>query len=101
MPSATVTSKGQITIPVEVRTKLGLTSGVKVDFWETAAGDFLIRPRTGSIKDMYGILRRLGYVPEGSPLTIEEMDEAIAEHVAELDDATRSDAAPKNNEEAA
>jgi len=101
MRSATVTSKGQITVPVEVRRKLGLTPGVKVDFWETATGDYLLRPRTGSIKDMYGILQRLGYVPEGKPLTNEEMDDAIAEHVAELDDATRSNASQPGDVEAA
>lgn len=32
MSTATVTSKGQITIPVEIRTKLDLQTGDRVDF---------------------------------------------------------------------
>jgi len=32
MPSSVVTSKGQITIPVEVRQRLGLATGHRVDY---------------------------------------------------------------------
>ena len=32
MPAATLTSKGQITIPLAVRTALGLHAGTRVDF---------------------------------------------------------------------
>jgi antitoxin PrlF len=32
MPSSTITSKGQITVPLEVRTRLGLKPGDRVDF---------------------------------------------------------------------
>ena len=87
MRSATVTSKGQITVPVEVRRKLGLTPGVKVDFWETATGDYLLRPRTGSIKDMYGCLAGLD-----APKTNRELNELLSDYEAELDDATKSNA---------
>jgi antitoxin PrlF len=38
MPSATITSKGQITIPIEVRKKLGLKAGTRIDFFETEDG---------------------------------------------------------------
>ena len=92
MPSATVTAKGQITIPVKVRKALGLTSGAQVDFYEVEPGEFVLRAKTGSIKDLEGCLAHL--VPPGTPpMTIEEMDEAVLDQAAELDRATMSDAA--------
>ena len=78
MPSATVTSKGQITIPIQVRTALGLKAGDRVDFVEIEAGQFAIKPRTASIRDLEGCIPKLDYVP-----TIEEMDEAILDAAAE------------------
>ena len=90
MPSAAVNSKGQITMPIEVRKSLDLKAGDKVSFFQTVHGDYLIQRDTGSIMDMKGILKRLGYVPEGRTVSIEEMDQAIADHVAELDRKTMS-----------
>lgn len=78
MPTAKVTSKGQITIPVEVRKALGLKPGDVVTFFEFERGLFAIRPRTGSIHDLEGCVPKLDYVP-----TIEEMNEAVADAVAE------------------
>ena len=87
MPTATVTSKGQITIPIEVRHALGLDAGDKIDFFEIEKGQFTMIPRTGSIMEMRGCVPKLDHTP-----TIEEMDEAVRRHVARLDDETRSDA---------
>lgn len=78
MPTATMTSKGQITIPIQVRTALGLDAGDKIDFVEIEKGQYTIRPRTSSIRDLEGCIPRLDYVP-----TIKEMDEAIHAAVAE------------------
>ena len=78
MPSATLTSKGQVTIPVQVRTALGLESGDKIDFFEIEKGQYAIRPRTASIRDLEGCVAKLDYVP-----TIEEIDEAILDAAAE------------------
>jgi AbrB family looped-hinge helix DNA binding protein len=78
MPSATLTSKGQITIPIKVRTALGLDTGDKIDFVEIEKGQFAIKPRTASIRDLEGCVPRLNYVP-----TIEEMDQAVLDAVAE------------------
>jgi AbrB family looped-hinge helix DNA binding protein len=87
MPTATVTSKGQITIPIEVRNALGLDAGDKIDFFEIEKGQYAMIPRTGSIMEMRGCVPKLDHTP-----TIEEMDEALRRHVARLDDETRSDA---------
>jgi antitoxin PrlF len=99
MPAATVTSKGQITIPIEVRKKLGLKSGDKIDFFATADGDYLFQPRTGSIMEMKGILKRLGFVQEGRTVSIEEMDQAVSDYAAKLDRATMSDFVEDNSDD--
>jgi AbrB family looped-hinge helix DNA binding protein len=87
MPTAKVTSKGQITIPVKVRKVLGLRPGTQVDFRETAKGEFIFRAKTGSIRDLRGCLTGFDV-----PKTDEEMNEIIHRRAAELDAATKSDA---------
>ena len=42
MPVATLTSKGQITVPQAVRMSLGLESGDKVDFVADATGGYSV-----------------------------------------------------------
>ena len=91
MPTAKVTSKGQITIPIEVRKALKLKAGDKIDFFPTEDGKYAFVPKTGSIMDMKGILQKMGYAPLGYPPTIEQMDQDILDHAAELDRATMSD----------
>jgi antitoxin PrlF len=91
MPTATVTSKGQITIPIEVRKSLALKAGDKIDFFEAEDGKFAFQPKTGSIMEMKGILQKMGYAPLGHAPSIEEMDEAILDTAAELDRASMSD----------
>ena len=78
MPTATVTSKGQITIPIQVRKALGLDAGDKIDFVEIEKGQFLLKPKTASIRDLEGCVPKLNYVP-----TIEEMKEAVLDAAAE------------------
>jgi len=91
MPTATITSKGQITIPVEVRKKLGLKAGDRINFFEDENGKYSFEPKTGSIMDMKGILRSMGYVSEGVSVSLEEMNQAVLDRAAMLDRATRSD----------
>jgi antitoxin PrlF len=93
MPTATITSKGQITIPIEVRKSLKLKAGDKIDFFETEDGQYAFRPKTGSIMEMKGILQKMGYAPLGYTPSIEDMDQAILDYAAELDEATMSDEA--------
>ncbi|HEY5225044.1 MAG TPA: AbrB/MazE/SpoVT family DNA-binding domain-containing protein [Microbacteriaceae bacterium] len=73
MPAATVTSKGQITIPIDVRHKLGLDVGDRVQFVELDDGGYQLVPATASISALKGIVPSHGKV-----VTLDEMDEAIA-----------------------
>lgn len=93
MPSATVTSKGQITIPIEVRRALRLETGDRIDFHKIEDGAYILRPRNRSIMELEGCLP----LPDHT-ITTEEMNQAILDHAAELDARTRSNAsgaAPK------
>lgn len=74
MATATVTSKGQITIPAETRERLRLKVGSKIDFVENRDGEIVLRPRRGDIRKLKELLNYTG-----STVTLEEMDDAIAE----------------------
>jgi AbrB family looped-hinge helix DNA binding protein len=73
MTTAAVTTKGQITIPIEVRVKLGIKPGDRVLFLENEKGEVVLKPKTGSLMDVRGMLKWTG-----KPATIEEMNEVIA-----------------------
>lgn len=78
MSTAKVTSKGQITIPAETRARLRLVPGSKVDFVQNAAGETVLRPKTGDIRRVKGIIKY-----DGPPVSIEDMDQAIREAAAD------------------
>lgn len=73
-----MTSKGQLTVPVEVRRRLGLKPGSRVSFVPTEDGSYELRVKTGSPSDLKGILH--GRVPT---VSLEQMDEAIAHGAAD------------------
>ena len=73
MTIATITSKGQVTIPKEIRDALTLNSGDKLEFEVNDRGDLLVRPVTRSVSDVFGRLQR----SRPSAVTIEEMNRAI------------------------
>lgn len=56
MPSATLRSKGRITVPIQVRNALRLTFGDRVDFVEMGEGRFLVVPITGSVRELKGLV---------------------------------------------
>ena len=75
----TITSKGQTTVPKEVRDFLGLGEGAQVE-WILEDGKATVKPRTLRAVDLAGIL---GPPPNGRTATIEDMNEAIGQAVAE------------------
>ena len=73
MTTATLTSKGQITIPIEVREALGVDAGDRVEFVEVAPGryEFLAATRSvTALKGMFGKPRKA--------VSVEEMNAVIA-----------------------
>lgn len=73
MSTATITSKGQITIPAVVRTALGVQVGDRVEFVEVEPGRFELIAATQSVTALKGLIRK-----PASPVTIEAMNQAIA-----------------------
>lgn len=75
MATATMTSKGQITVPKEVRDDLGLVAGSKLMFVKLRGSQYRLIARTGSVDDFIGIL----HDPTDQALSIAEINDAIAE----------------------
>ena len=73
MPIATLTSKGQITLPISVRNALGLSAGAQVDFLPVD-GSFVLVPVRSDVASLKG--RFAGRVKK--PVSIDAMNEAIA-----------------------
>ena len=78
MIEAKMTSKGQITVPKDVRMKLNLKPGDRVRFVIEADGRVRLWPAKRDISELVGVLPKPRRV-----VSIEEMDEAIARAVAE------------------
>jgi antitoxin PrlF len=73
MPSATLTSKGQLTLPKPIRDLLHLGAGDRVDFVVKDDGAVVLRPATADVRELKGLLHRRGI----KPLSAKEM-KAIA-----------------------
>ena len=74
MPTATLTSKGQITIPLALRAALGLHPGSRLDFIREDGGFRAVPVHSGTPTSLKG--RFKGRV--AAPVSLAEMDEAIA-----------------------
>jgi AbrB family looped-hinge helix DNA binding protein len=73
MATATVTSKGQITLPKTVREGLGVDAGDKVEFIETEPGVFKVMAATRDVRDLKGVIPK-----PAKPVTLEQMGRVIA-----------------------
>ena len=71
--SATVSSKGQVVIPADVRQRLGLVQGSVLRFVLDADGVRLL-PATGDVRRLKGRL-----APPATPVTVDDMNRAVAE----------------------
>ena len=78
MASSTITSKGQITIPIEIRRRLGLRSGDRLEFLFGSHGEVIVRPKRVRLESLFGILQK----PGQRALTVREMDEAVRKSAA-------------------
>jgi AbrB family looped-hinge helix DNA binding protein len=74
MPVATLTSKGQVTIPKEVRDLLALQPGDRICFEVRADGGVEVRAQTRDLMSLFGTIK-----PEKKGVTIEQMKRDTAE----------------------
>lgn len=78
MPIATLTSKGQITLPQAVRTALGLESGDKVDFVPEPGGGFRIQALRRDVRELKGLFSGRA----NGPVSVDDMTAAVEAEVA-------------------
>ena len=74
---SSITAKGQATIPKPIRDYLGLKPGDRIKFFMHPNGSVVLLPKL-PVTALRGIVK-----PRRPPVTIEEMDEAIASGAAE------------------
>jgi AbrB family looped-hinge helix DNA binding protein len=74
MPTATVTSKGQVTLPRKVREALRVRPGDRIDFVVGDDGEVRVRAGEADVGELHGLLRR----PRRRPVSLEAMEEAIS-----------------------
>jgi antitoxin PrlF len=79
-----ITSKGQVTIPEEIRREYQLQAGEQIEWKVTNRGTIELRKTGGSLDDLTKILP-----PPKRALTIEEMDRAVGEHLTKKHRARR------------
>jgi AbrB family looped-hinge helix DNA binding protein len=76
---ATVGSNRALTLPAELRKRLGIRQGSRVEFFLTIDGQVHFHAITGKTSD-FGEVRGPLRIP---PVSIREMDDGIAEHLTE------------------
>ena len=74
---ATLTSKGQITLPKEIRDRLGLDAGSVLDFQILEDNTIAARPVKPDARRIRGLL----VSPHAAAPTVEQMDEAVSRHL--------------------
>jgi antitoxin PrlF len=77
MAQATLTTKGQVTIPKEIRESLKLQTGDKIEVIVTRKREAIIRPVSKKVDDIFCKLHRPGI----KPVALEAMDDAIRNRV--------------------
>jgi AbrB family looped-hinge helix DNA binding protein len=77
MPVSTITSKGQTTIPGEIRRHLKLKAGDRVEFIVEADGKVVMVPATVDVRELKGLL-----APAPRRVSLDEMETAIRRRAA-------------------
>jgi len=78
MSTSTLTSKGQLTIPKEIRDALQLKPGQTLEFRITEDGQALMRPRNPDVTALKGMIKPR----RGLHVTLEQMSATIADSYA-------------------
>ena len=75
--TATVSPKGQVTVPNEVRERMHLRPGDRVEFQLLRDGSAVFRVMTATVDDLFGAIAYTGPVK-----SIDEINEGIAQAAA-------------------
>ena len=70
MTESTITSKGQTTVPAEIRALMQARPGTRLVWSAMPDGTIIVRAKTRSILDMAGMLK----APKGPPVRVEDMN---------------------------
>jgi antitoxin PrlF len=76
---ATVTIKGQVTLPKAIRDELKIEQGTQLDFQLNADGSMSVRALKRSALSIIGLLKRPGRVS----VTVEQMNQAVVDAAAQ------------------
>lgn len=74
MALATITTKGQVTIPKKIRDSLKLRTGDKIEIIVTDKMEAVIRPISKTVDELFCKLHK----PEQKVISVEEINNAIA-----------------------
>ena len=72
MPTTTLTSKGQITIPIDVRNRMNVNTGDRVEFIEIGPGRYELVAATRSVRELKGMFGK-----PSKKVSIDDMNKAI------------------------
>lgn len=72
MPTSTLTTKGQLTLPKEIRDHLGVHEGDRLEFRTDRRGRVWVEPATQDLMKLRGI-----FGPVERARTLEELDDAV------------------------
>lgn len=73
MAESTLTSKGQITLPKQIREHLHVAPGDRIDFVVKDNGLVVVRPTRSRLKQLRGMLRDR----RRKPVSVDQMDAAV------------------------
>ena len=79
MPSAKITTKGQVTIPKMIRDSLLLNTGDKIEFVITNKREALIRPISKKVDEVFGNLHN----PKRKAISVEEINTKLRRKIKE------------------
>ena len=79
MTTATITTKGQVTIPKAIRDSLMLSAGDKIEFVVIDKREALIRPVSKKVDEVFGLLHKR----DRKVISVEEMNKKIRQKLKE------------------
>ena len=79
MSAAKLTSKGQVTIPKDIRQHLKIDQGDKIEFFVGKNGMVIISPIRSDVRKLKGIIPK-----PNKPVSIADMNEAIISEANKL-----------------